>query len=126
MASYDGMHHTDRLILIADHVLTAVEHNVPPPAKPSHHRPRQRPDLETFYSSLSLVDTSSVQNTNATPIPADVAASYRLLSEGMAAMMRDNPDQALAERLTEFLMQRAERPPERLDGVPDEFIDGTQ
>ena len=104
-----------------------VEHNVPAPTKSAHsQRRRPRPDLDTFYSSLSLVDTSAVQNANATPIPADVAASYRLLSEGMQAMMRDNPDQALTERLTEFLMQRAEMPPERIDGVPDEFIDGTR
>ena len=44
----------------------------------------------------------------------------------MQAIMRDNPDEALTERLTESLMQRAEMPPERIDGVPDEFIDGME
>ena len=38
--------------------------------------------------------------------------------------MRDNPDQALAERLTDYLMQQAEMPPERVEGVPQEFLDG--
>ena len=101
-----------------------VEHNVPA-AEAASQRRRQRPDLDSFYSSLNHVDTSGTRNANAVPIPADVSASFRLLGEGMQALMQDNPNQELADEIHGYLMELAETPPTKVKGLPVEFIDGT-
>jgi hypothetical protein len=78
--------------------------------------------MDTFYSSYEQIDTSNVQNSNALPIPADVAASYRLLGEGMQALMADNPNRDFVENILDEIRHFVDTPPTKPKGVPDEFI----
>ena len=73
---------------------------------------------------MEAVDTSHTQNPNAVPIPADVAASYRLLAESMQALMRDNPDQGMLDGLLDQITSMIESPPTKVQGVPQEYLDG--
>ncbi|KAI4154141.1 MAG: hypothetical protein LQ340_001877, partial [Diploschistes diacapsis] len=86
-----------------------------------------RPNLSTFYSSLQQVDLPPAStNPHLTPIPGDVAASFRLLGEAMEAMMSQNPDRDLADSLVSFLFSQAETPPTKPQGMPAEFIEGLE
>nr|OQO29369.1 hypothetical protein B0A51_03151 [Rachicladosporium sp. CCFEE 5018] len=106
-----------------------VEHGIKPPTTPQP--PPRRPDLSTFFSALSQVDTSGSrqpQNANSIPLPTDVSAAYRLLANAFD-MMRGGgssasnlPHDELMESLISSLMENAEHPPTEVQGVPDEFI----
>ncbi|KAI9845082.1 MAG: hypothetical protein M1837_005086 [Sclerophora amabilis] len=136
-----------------------VEHNIPSPrtntsgsAQPPP-APR-RPDLSTFFTAVSAVDTSTTQNTHAVPTPAEVSVAYRMLASAFEVMRRDgeggagttqedpsrtgsDPERSseaataaagsytnLMDMLIESLMQDAESPPREVKGCPQEFLDG--
>ncbi|KAK0515185.1 hypothetical protein JMJ35_002564 [Cladonia borealis] len=105
-----------------------VEHNVPPPtdpSAPSNNNPPRRPDLSTFFSTLEHVDTTSVSNAHATPIPSDVSAAFRTLAEAfqrMRAYMSGEEGGPL-DGMIESLFQDAEMPPREVKGVSQGFLD---
>ncbi|KAI4121890.1 MAG: hypothetical protein LQ338_006104 [Usnochroma carphineum] len=101
-------------------VTNEVEHNIPnnEPA-PQHTR---RPDLSTFFSNLELVNTSNTQNSNATPMPADMRAVFITLSDAFRSMRQDGGGNLL-DALIETLEADAESPPKEVKGVSDAFLD---
>ncbi|KAJ9667290.1 hypothetical protein H2201_002491 [Coniosporium apollinis] len=108
-----------------------VEHNIPT-STPKPEQPPRRPDLSTFFSTLELVDTSGERtpqfNAHALPTPENVAAAYRLLANAFE-MMRGGGGEAqdssndLLSTLVQSLMQSADDPPDKVQGVPDSFLD---
>ncbi|KAL1304096.1 hypothetical protein AAFC00_000531 [Neodothiora populina] len=113
-----------------------VEHNITAErADASSSTRRHMPDLDTFFSRLDQVDTTGTrvpQNHNSVPTPGDVSATFRLLADAYAVMLRDegaNPvtatggNENLLVQLVEQLRDTAEHPPRELQGVPDEFLD---
>ncbi|KAI9793285.1 MAG: hypothetical protein M1833_000784 [Piccolia ochrophora] len=110
-----------------------VEHDIPDPSRSAQttaQRPR-RPDLSTFFTAVSAVDTSSTQNEHAVPTPGDVSAAYRMLADAFQTMQRDGGSGGdgynnLMEGLIESLMHDAEMPPREVKGVGQEFLDGLE
>src|SRR5689334_11771708 len=61
---------------------------------------------------------------HAVPLPGDVSAAFRGLAEAYQQMQRDNEnaDSDLVENMIEALMSSAERPPQEVKGVDEEYI----
>jgi len=61
---------------------------------------------------------------HAVPIPSDVSAAFRSLGEAFQIMQRDNEnaDSDLLDSMIEALMSSAERPPQEIKGVDEEYI----
>lgn len=106
-----------------------VEHGIKDEAPPSAPRQR-RPDLSTFFSTLDVVDTSGARapsNAHAVPHPSDIAAAYRTLANafemmrGASSAPGDGSSDLMAT-LVESLLQGAEHPPTKVEGVSDEFL----
>ena len=101
-----------------------VEHNIKDEPKPSG-KPR-RPDLSTFFSTLDLVDTSGERtpqnNANAVPEPANVAAAHRTLANAFLVMLQESGENRLLDRMIQELVEHADHPPEKVEGVPDSFL----
>jgi hypothetical protein len=105
-----------------------VEHNI----QESHpETSRRRPDLSTFFSTLELVDTSgshAPHNPHALPLPRDISAAFRNLANAFEMMRggtstsQEQTHNELLQQLVESLMASAENPPEKVEGVSDEFI----
>lgn len=79
---------------------------------------------------MALVDTDSVRNAHALPLPVDVAAANRGAAEAYAQMMEgasggEEGHVALLEQLVQVLMQDARDPPKTVKGVGQDFLDGT-
>ncbi|KAI9762449.1 MAG: hypothetical protein M4579_000425 [Chaenotheca gracillima] len=132
-----------------------VEHNIPSPPRTtvgdrSHPEPPpRRPDLSTFFTALSAVDTSSTQNAHAVPTPGDVSVAYRMLASAFEVMRRDGgeggdtsaPPPGTAEQtsdsgaaaagsytqlmdmLIESLLHDADSPPREVKGCSQEYLD---
>lgn len=110
---------------------TLVEHNIPT-SQPAEQQPRRRPDLSTFFSTLELVDTSGTHephNQNSLPLPRDISAAFRNLANafdmmrGGSGVAQEQGHNELIEQLVESLMASAENPPNKVEGVSDEFIE---
>lgn len=99
-----------------------VEHNIPKNEQTASQHTR-RPDLSTFFSNLELVNTSNTQNSNATPMPADMRAVFITLSDAFRSM-RSQGGGALLDILIESLEADAEAPPREVEGVSDAYLDG--
>lgn len=104
----------------------SAEHATDPPNPNPTERPR-RPDLSTFFSTLSQISPdSSVSRTreHAVPIPNEVSAAFRNLADAFGVMRRDSEgtDSELLDSLIESLMASAERPPREVEGVDEEYI----
>lgn len=89
--------------------------------------PARRPDLSTFFSTLSEIAPDNAENRTregAVPVPGDVSAAFRSLAEAFGMMRRDNDnaDTDLMDSMIEALMSSAERPPTEVKGVDDEYI----
>ncbi|KAL8762092.1 MAG: hypothetical protein Q9184_001864 [Pyrenodesmia sp. 2 TL-2023] len=97
-----------------------VEHNIPKNEATQQHA--RRPDLSTFFSNLELVSTSNTQNSNATPMPADMRAVFITLSDAFRSMRQDGGGDLL-DTLIETLEADAESPPKEVGGVSDAFLD---
>jgi Ring finger domain len=103
-----------------------AEHATDPPNANPTERPR-RPDLSTFFSTLSqITPDSSVPRTreHAVPVPHEVSAAFRTLADAFGVMRHDSEgsDSELLDSLIESLMSSAERPPREVEGVDDEYI----
>ncbi|KAI4251161.1 MAG: hypothetical protein LQ352_005023 [Teloschistes flavicans] len=99
-----------------------VEHNIPKNEQTASQHTR-RPDLSTFFSNLELVNTSNTQNSNATPMPADMRALFITLSDAFRSMRQEGGG-TLLDTLIESLETDAEAPPREVQGVSDAFLDG--
>lgn len=78
---------------------------------------------------MTLVDTNSVRNAHALPLPADVAAANRGAAEAYAQMMEGadiggEANVALLRNLVQALMRDARDPPKKVQGVGQDFLDG--
>lgn len=78
---------------------------------------------------MARVDTNSVSNAHALPLPADVAAANRGAAEAYSQMMEDaatgeEGNVALLENLVQALMRDARDPPKKVQGVGQDFLDG--
>ncbi|KAL8752776.1 MAG: hypothetical protein Q9199_005513 [Rusavskia elegans] len=80
-------------------------------------------DLSTFFSNLELVNTSTTQNSNATPMPADMRAVFITLSDAFRSMRHEGGG-SLLDTLIESLEADADNPPREVKGVSDGFLDG--
>lgn len=119
-----------------------MEHNIKP-AEPPKETPR-RPDLSTFFSTLSQVDTSgsnAPRNANSIPEPGQVSAAYRTLAHAFQMMQGGRPDEPnsalptttttttdspLLSFLVQSLLSDAEDPPRKVEGVSDEYLSGLE
>ena len=118
-----------------------VEHNTE--NESSHPRPR-RPDLSTFFATLSEITPNPGETRtrpHAVPVPADVSAAFRTLAEAFDVIRRDNEavgdedgdgsstshdtqrGSGLLDQMIEALLQGADIPPREVEGVDDEFCD---
>lgn len=134
-------------------ILRPVEHNTTDPSVTRPAQRHQRPDLSTFFATLSEISPqSSDQRTrpHAVPVPADVSAAFYSLAEAFAVMRRGGDyeagqplnlrdaaagtgtgttqDEAAHDLLTtmiQSLLQSADMPPREVEGVSEEFCDST-
>lgn len=113
---------TPGLFSLLINIFTLVEHNIPKNEQTASQHTR-RPDLSTFFSNLELVNTSNTQNSNATPMPADMRALFITLSDAFRSM-RSQGGGTLLDTLIESLEADAEAPPREVKGVSDAFLDG--
>ena len=127
MASYESMHQFplySSKALLTDH--QPAEHATDPPNPNPTDRPR-RPDLSTFFSTLSQItpDSSVPRNReHAVPVPNEISAAFRTLADAFGVMRQDSEgaDGELLDSLIESLMTSAERPPREVEGVDEEYI----
>lgn len=127
--------------------LWPVEHNTenPSAANGSQNRLR-RPDLSTFFATLSEITPNPAETRtreHAIPVPGDVSAAFRSLAEAFDFMRREHdvggagsatetipggPDHhggELIDQMIEALIEGADMPPREVEGVTEEFCDGT-
>lgn len=131
--------------------LCAVEHNTTDPSISRPAQRLQRPDLSTFFATLSEISPqSNDQRTrpHAVPVPADVSAAFYSLAEAFAVMRRGGDYEAgeplnlreaeagagtaeseaahdLLTTMIQSLLQGADMPPREVEGVSEEFCDST-
>ncbi|KAL1997522.1 hypothetical protein VTN49DRAFT_53 [Thermomyces lanuginosus] len=112
-----------------------VEHNTENPETAAQQPRRRRPDLSTFFATLSEISTSETRTReHAVPIPRDVSAAFRTLADAFEIMRRENEitgseeegGQSLIDRMIEALLQGAEAPPREIEGVDEEFCDALE
>ncbi|KEF52508.1 uncharacterized protein A1O9_11350 [Exophiala aquamarina CBS 119918] len=89
--------------------------------------PPRRPDMSSILSLLAEIRPERPENRtreHAVPIPSDVSAAFRSLAEAFQTMQRDNEnaDSDLLGNMIEALMSSAERPPQEVKGVDEEYI----
>lgn len=104
--------------LPGEHAGDTVDHSQGPP---------RRPDMSSIISLLAEIRPESPENRtreHAVPLPGDVSAAFRGLAEAYQQMQRDNEnaDSDLVENMIEALMSSAERPPQEVKGVDEEYI----
>ena len=113
----------------------ATEHARSRTPSPSRDQgPPRRPDLSTFFTTLSEISTQPDRvREHAVPVPGDVSAAYRSLAEAFEVMRRDidrqgpsegegGGDGELLQGMIEALLGAAERPPREVEGVDEEYI----
>ena len=123
---------------------TIEEHNIEHSIAQQTAQQSRRPDLSTFFSTLELIDTSgssdrSHNNAHAEPMPADVSAAFRQLANSYRVMLGETEgvvpgvaagqpherlENPLLESLIGQLMQGANDPPRRPEGMADSYFDG--
>ncbi|KAL3452588.1 hypothetical protein BJX65DRAFT_303407 [Aspergillus insuetus] len=65
----------------------AIEHNTADPSNPTQPSRSRRPDLSTFFATLSEVSSDENRSRQgAVPPPGDISALYYSLAEGLTAM----------------------------------------
>ncbi|KAF4764432.1 hypothetical protein N7455_009833 [Penicillium solitum] len=117
-----------------------IEHNTTDPSTAPTAR-RRRPDLSTFFSTLSQITPAPDHRPHAVPVPGDVSAAFFSLAEALDMMRReadsaphpdaqegtDNADSATGQDLLttmiHSLLAQADTPPREVEGVDEEFCD---
>ncbi|KAH7397811.1 hypothetical protein BKA64DRAFT_48276 [Cadophora sp. MPI-SDFR-AT-0126] len=107
-----------------------VEHNIKNSAPKTRTR---RPSMSSFFNQLSQIETSTLptphNNTHSVPTPVDVAATERLLQEQFRALLNtssDNRNQDYLTSLIEYLETQIDSPPEKVEGVPQSYLDALE
>lgn len=123
-----------------------MEHNTENPSAANNSQRSHRPDLSTFFATLSEITPNPAETRtreHAVPVPGDVSAAFRTLAEAFDVMRRDydiggagsatgtssggddHHGGELIDQMIEALIQGAEMPPREVEGVTEEFCDGT-
>ncbi|KUJ23005.1 uncharacterized protein LY89DRAFT_693315 [Mollisia scopiformis] len=108
-----------------DHTpLQPFEHNI----KDAPEARTRRPDMASFFSQLSQVETDSPthMNDHAIPTPVDVAATYNLLRLQYESLIQSAPpefDTHVLEELISDIRSSMDSPPEEVRGVPQSYLD---
>ncbi|KAH8601136.1 hypothetical protein B0O99DRAFT_608082 [Bisporella sp. PMI_857] len=104
-----------------------VEHNIKdkPAAK------SRRPDMSTFFSKLSHIQTdpSTHSNPNATPTPVDIAAAAQLIQDQYRTILSSDPSAQTTSLLTALLSSldsTIDAPPTEIQGVPQSYLDSLE
>ncbi|EAW06485.1 uncharacterized protein ACLA_081750 [Aspergillus clavatus NRRL 1] len=114
-----------------------VEHNTSDPSLPTQPTRRRRPDLSTFFSTLSQISPDEARSRpHAVPVPRDVSAAFYSLAEALEIMRRDSDSGGgvsagggdseaddLLSQMIQTLLQEADMPPKEVEGVSEEFCD---
>ncbi|KAL1966971.1 hypothetical protein VTN77DRAFT_3715 [Rasamsonia byssochlamydoides] len=115
-----------------------VEHNTENPSSSTTQTRPRRPDLSTFFATLSQISPNPSETRtrqHAVPVPADVSAAFRTLAEAFDVMRRQHEvgssggegqgqgGQALIDQMIEALLREADMPPREVEGVSEEFCD---
>lgn len=114
-----------------------VEHNTADPSIPQQPTRRRRPDLSTFFSTLSQISPDEHRSRpHAVPVPRDVSAAFYSLAEALEVMRRESEGGAAAtagegedgddllSQMIQTLLREADTPPKEVEGVSEEFCDG--
>lgn len=114
------------------------DHNLPAYENSSSRPNPPRPDLSSFFSALSQVQTESTQTE---PQPQDVSAVFRLLANSYQIQLGETEGVTLPsstggrpgnwsveqaqhlEDMIEDLMETANHPPRTVQGMPDIWFD---
>ncbi|CDM35201.1 hypothetical protein DTO012A8_5359 [Penicillium roqueforti] len=114
-----------------------IEHNTTDPSTAPTAR-RRRPDLSTFFSTLSQITPAPDHRPHAVPVPGDVSAAFFSLAEALDMMRREadsapRPDaqegtdsdtgRDLLTTMIQSLLAQADMPPRKVEGVDEEFCD---
>jgi hypothetical protein len=87
--------------------------------------------MSSFFNQLSQIDIDSTpshthNNPHATPTPVDVAAANRLLQDQYYTLRQNAPDEqnaAFLDILIEYIQSHIDSPPEKVEGVPQSYLD---
>ncbi|KAE8453383.1 hypothetical protein EG329_010244 [Mollisiaceae sp. DMI_Dod_QoI] len=101
-----------------------VEHNI----KDAPKRRSRRPDMSSFFSQLSQVETSSPShhNPHAQPTPVDVEAAFSLLRAQYETLRQDLPsggNSTVLDNLLSEIEHLMDAPPTEVKGVPQSYLD---
>ncbi|EKV16311.1 hypothetical protein PDIG_08420 [Penicillium digitatum PHI26] len=117
-----------------------IEHNTTDPSTAPIAR-RRRPDLSTFFSTLSQITPAPDHRPHAVPVPGDVSAAFFSLAEALNMMRREadpaphpnaqestvdadsDVDRDLLTTMIQSLLAQADMPPREVEGVDEEFCD---
>ncbi|KAF7719663.1 Uncharacterized protein PECH_004162 [Penicillium ucsense] len=111
-----------------------TEHDTTDPAFANDGPRRRRPDLSTFFATLSEITPGPDHRPHAVPVPGDVSAAFYSLAEAFEVMRRDasttaaqsgdgsNGDELLTQMI-QTLLSEADTPPREVEGVSEEFCD---
>ncbi|KAJ5168677.1 uncharacterized protein N7482_004271 [Penicillium canariense] len=118
-----------------------IEHNTTDPATANSTQRRRRPDLSTFFATLSEITPAPDHRPHAVPVPGDVSAAFYSLAEAFEVMRRESgatgaqEDEAgntgdsqpigddLLTQMIQTLLSDADTPPREVEGVSEEFCD---
>ncbi|KAH1585458.1 hypothetical protein KXX69_008482 [Aspergillus fumigatus] len=118
-----------------------VEHNTTDPSIPQQPTRRRRPDLSTFFSTLSQISPDEHRSRpHAVLVPRDVSAAFYTLAEALEVMRResegggasagsreggngDGDGDDLLSQMIQTLLREADTPPKEVEGVSEEFCD---
>ncbi|KAJ5899452.1 hypothetical protein N7495_004196 [Penicillium taxi] len=111
-----------------------IEHNTTEPSAASQPGRRRRPDLSTFFATLSEITPGPDSRPHAVPVPGDVSAAFFSLAEALEVMRREAPEgtategttqdsEGLLTQMIQTLLSEADTPPRQVEGVSEEFCD---
>lgn len=144
MSTYDGNSSPNLINHPTNH--QPVEHNTDDPSVHTAPR-RRRPDLSTFFATLSEISPDeSRTRPHAVPVPRDVSAAFYSLADALEVMRREGGGGGATEsgqglgqaeagpegegsdvlsQMIQTLLREADTPPTEVEGVSEEFCDGT-
>jgi len=101
-----------------------VEHNI----KDAPKARSRRPDMSSFFSQLSQVETDSPSHSNehAQPTPVDVGAAFNLLRQQYESLQQSAPvgsNTAVLDDLLELIYSYMDAIPTKVAGVPQSYLD---
>ncbi|KAJ5596201.1 hypothetical protein N7450_002659 [Penicillium hetheringtonii] len=95
-----------------------IEHNTTDPSSTASAPRRRRPDLSTFFSTLSEITPAPDHRPHAVPVPGDPASG----DNGNTGTSGESSEDLLTTMI-QNLLNGAEAPPREVEGVSEEFCD---